>query len=61
MMSFSVFTSGSVLGLVSGALFNNSLTPVFGIMLGSSILANILAHITPVLDSTYLNKEKNIL
>ena len=61
MMSFSVFTSGSILGLVSGALFYNNLTPVFGIMLASSILANILAQIIPVLDSTYIKKENNIL
>ena len=61
MMSFSVFTSGSILGFVSGALFYNSLTPVFGIMLASSILANILAQIIPVLDGTYIKKENNIL
>lgn len=61
MMSFSIFTSGSILGLVSGALFNNSLIPVFGIMLVSSILANILAHVIPVLDGKYLDVEKNIL
>ena len=53
MMSFSVFTSGSILGLISGAVFNNSLTPLFGIMLSASIVANILAHVIPVLDGKY--------
>jgi len=61
MMSFSVFTSGSILGLISGAVFNNSLTPLFGIMLSASIVANILAHVIPVLDGKYLDVEKNIL
>ena len=61
MMSFSIFTSGSILGLISGAVFNNSLTPLFGIMLSARILAKILTHVIPVMDSKHLDIEKNIL